>query len=211
MPPPGWYPDPGGGSGWRYWDGRDWTQRSSEPPSSIGPQTQKPRRSNDKTLALIVGFLLLAILFGTFVSNRQSESKKANSRSTTETTVTSTRTTSTGTSDAKIAAAARQYILESLALPAGSDFINYECPGMDAGSSDCWAPYVTKFTYHAGVLRVFMQVDRHSYAGKELGDSAAHAIMNFIKLGTPPSSVRTNVDWVETVDGTGVHIAQYSR
>jgi hypothetical protein len=30
-PPPGWYPDPSGAPGQRYWDGRTWTQWSNPP------------------------------------------------------------------------------------------------------------------------------------------------------------------------------------
>lgn len=34
-PPPGWYPDPTGGSGLWWWDGLDWTRHRRPPPSSL--------------------------------------------------------------------------------------------------------------------------------------------------------------------------------
>ncbi len=208
VPPPGWYPDPEG-PGWRYWDGRQWTLQSPAPPSGGHPTQEQPRRISDRTVALIVGFLLVAVIVGSIVAERQKESKSSNAKSTTPTTQT-TQSKFPAFDDSLVAGAAREYVLQSFAMPPGSDFIDYVCPPADAGTANCWVPYVTKFTYRSGVLRVFMQVDRRSPEGKELGESAAHAIMNFIKLGTPPSILINEVDWVETVDGTGVHIAQYS-
>ncbi|PWW21520.1 uncharacterized protein DUF2510 [Geodermatophilus normandii] len=32
-PPPGWYPDPAGGGGSRWWDGRTWTEHVRQPPA----------------------------------------------------------------------------------------------------------------------------------------------------------------------------------
>ncbi|WP_222192435.1 phospholipid scramblase-related protein [Modestobacter italicus] len=35
-PPPGWYPDPAGGPGVRWWDGQDWTAHVQQPPQTYG-------------------------------------------------------------------------------------------------------------------------------------------------------------------------------
>jgi hypothetical protein len=37
--PPGWHPDPGGQSGWRWWDGRQWTGHvtDTDPPAPGSP------------------------------------------------------------------------------------------------------------------------------------------------------------------------------
>ena len=32
LPPPGWYPDPGGANRWRWWDGQRWTEHVSSHP-----------------------------------------------------------------------------------------------------------------------------------------------------------------------------------
>jgi Protein of unknown function (DUF2510) len=52
--PPGWYPDPPGGEGRRYWDGRAWL--------ATPPVPGKPPKSRLKKL-LIVGAVLFALLF----------------------------------------------------------------------------------------------------------------------------------------------------
>lgn len=41
-PQPGWYPDPGGSGGVRYWDGRAWTPRIEPPPASGTPRRPTP-------------------------------------------------------------------------------------------------------------------------------------------------------------------------
>jgi len=55
LPPPGWYPDPAGGPGVRWWDGTRWADRAAEPPSrqrpdrprasSLSPSSSSPSRS----------------------------------------------------------------------------------------------------------------------------------------------------------------------
>jgi hypothetical protein len=52
-----------------------------------------------------------------------------------------------------------------------------------------------------------MQVDRSSSDGKAAGEQASKAIASFIRLAATPT-LKQNVTWVETVDGTGTHIAQ---
>jgi uncharacterized protein YxjI len=40
-PPPGWYPDPSGGAGTRWWDGQAWTEHV-QPPPAAPPAPQAP-------------------------------------------------------------------------------------------------------------------------------------------------------------------------
>lgn len=56
LPPAGWYPDPEGGSGTRYWDGSAWTAHASPapatPPSAPGyPATASPYPTYGETPA----------------------------------------------------------------------------------------------------------------------------------------------------------------
>jgi hypothetical protein len=60
-PPPGWYPDPSGAPGHRYFDGRSWTAHSSQPVT--GPQPGVSART--KWLLVggsIAGVLVLVVL-----------------------------------------------------------------------------------------------------------------------------------------------------
>lgn len=54
-PPPGWYPDPCGGGGQRYWDGRAWQATAVAP---------KPRKSSALKVLLIVGAVVFVLLGG---------------------------------------------------------------------------------------------------------------------------------------------------
>lgn len=42
--PAGWYPDPGGGSGQRYFDGTQWTEHRSDVPAHEGYRGSSSRR-----------------------------------------------------------------------------------------------------------------------------------------------------------------------
>jgi uncharacterized protein YxjI len=41
-PPPGWYPDPAGGAGTRWWDGQGWTEHVQQPPPPAPVQAPAP-------------------------------------------------------------------------------------------------------------------------------------------------------------------------
>jgi uncharacterized protein len=44
LPPPGWYTDPGGQAGYRWWDGNRWTAETSGPAPERPHQDEPPRR-----------------------------------------------------------------------------------------------------------------------------------------------------------------------
>ncbi|PJE04067.1 MAG: hypothetical protein CK429_31955 [Mycobacterium sp.] len=54
-PPPGWYPDPHGGTGQRYWDGSTWLTT---------PLVPKPRKTSAAKILLIVGAAVFLLLGG---------------------------------------------------------------------------------------------------------------------------------------------------
>ena len=64
QPPPGWYPDPSGGPGQRYWDGTKWTD-VNVPPSTppIGPRNARRSTSPLKVL-LIIGAVIFGLVGG---------------------------------------------------------------------------------------------------------------------------------------------------
>jgi Protein of unknown function (DUF2510)/Helix-hairpin-helix motif len=65
--PPGWYPDPAGGPGGRYWDGAQWTDQmivSSTPPASDPSRNLARVFTVEVVLALLALFLALILLLG---------------------------------------------------------------------------------------------------------------------------------------------------
>jgi len=65
--PPGWYPDPSGAPGQRYWDGYSWVEAAAVPaPTSVFPQpatsqTTKPSLSTGVKIGLGAAAFVLAI------------------------------------------------------------------------------------------------------------------------------------------------------
>lgn len=51
-PPPGWYPDPTGGSQLWWWDGRDWTDHRRAPPNRTHVAEAEPLATEEATEAL---------------------------------------------------------------------------------------------------------------------------------------------------------------
>ena len=50
-PPPGWYADPHGGGGQRYWDGERWTEHSTAPAVAPGAALTSDREARNWALA----------------------------------------------------------------------------------------------------------------------------------------------------------------
>jgi hypothetical protein len=87
-PPPGWYPDPAGGPGQRYWNGTAWGEvtvglgQSASPGQSAIAQPTKPGISTGMKIGLGVGALALAMVaLGSVGSNDKSSSTTARSSS----------------------------------------------------------------------------------------------------------------------------------
>ncbi|AIM40980.1 hypothetical protein PBI_SQUIRTY_33 [Mycobacterium phage Squirty] len=57
-PPPGWYPDPAGSGGQRYWDGQRWTEHYA--PRAVAAQIADRRFTVNYGFALLAFFSLLA-------------------------------------------------------------------------------------------------------------------------------------------------------
>ena len=56
LPPPGWYPNPSGAPGQRYFDGRDWTaHHRSAPPTSMYVSTQPGHPLPMPTTVVVTG------------------------------------------------------------------------------------------------------------------------------------------------------------
>ena len=80
MPPPGWYPDPSGGAGQKYWDGYAW---HTAVPKRPGPEAVKVKmKTNWVPLGIIIGLVLAVVVAVGIIGGR----KTNESRSSTSTT-----------------------------------------------------------------------------------------------------------------------------
>jgi YVTN family beta-propeller protein len=60
LPPPGWYSDPSGGGGQRYWDGRAWGPAASSPTAPKQPPSPRKPKRRRLFAALIVAIVAVA-------------------------------------------------------------------------------------------------------------------------------------------------------
>lgn len=78
---PGWYPDPAGGPGRKYWDGLAW--HDAVPVRPGVPTTGKPQRKISIKALLIAAALLIAVVaVGNVIQSRNEEAKSASSSAT---------------------------------------------------------------------------------------------------------------------------------
>ena len=97
-PLPGWYPDPAGGPGLRFWDGQEWTAVAPAPaphpfpaagrPTPPPPQPGKPGMSNGVKIGLGVGGVVIAA--AALGSIGDSDTKKTSSSSSSRASASST-------------------------------------------------------------------------------------------------------------------------
>lgn len=60
---PGWYPDPAGGSGQRYFDGTQWTdQFAAAPPAEPSPQRKGVSVAAKITIAIAAAFAVVVVI-----------------------------------------------------------------------------------------------------------------------------------------------------
>ena len=60
--PPGWYPDPAGGSNQRYWDGKEWGPAAPGGPPAAYPAPAKKRGRGRGCLYMVLGAILLVVI-----------------------------------------------------------------------------------------------------------------------------------------------------
>lgn len=148
-------------------------------------------------MRILQGAIVLAMLLLSSCANHHTSSSPTSSSAEPTTTTTAT------VPDAQVAAAAEQIVRDNFMLGPGQPFSTYEC---HSTGTLCWAQYITGFSFHTGLLKVAVQVDRESPAGKEIGENTATAVRNFLRAAHAPDL--SGVDWVVATDGTGVDIAQ---
>ena len=71
-----------------------------------------------------------------------------------------------------------------------------------------WGGYVNGFDANRDRMHVRLQIDRTDPDAKEMGERAAGAIANLVRMSDDPRV--ENVDWVVIDDGAGTYIAQES-
>ena len=65
MPPAGWYPDPYGAAGARWWDGQSWTGHVTDPAPGVGQQQQSRTLARFSAGAL-AAWCGMGVILGTF-------------------------------------------------------------------------------------------------------------------------------------------------
>lgn len=61
-PPSGWYPDPAGGVGLRFWDGAAWTERTEPTPIAIETSPAEQRTMSPVRRGALIAGLIVALL-----------------------------------------------------------------------------------------------------------------------------------------------------
>jgi hypothetical protein len=73
--PPGWYPDPGGSGGSRWWDGEKWAQSAAPGPGAVGaPVAETDGYAIASLVLAVLGIPILPIIFGYSARRRIRES-----------------------------------------------------------------------------------------------------------------------------------------
>lgn len=83
-PPPGWYPDPSGVPGSRYWDGRQWGPAApTTPPTFAAPTAVPPKKksSTGRIIAIIAAVFVGLIILGSIGNHDKKQSTTSTSSS----------------------------------------------------------------------------------------------------------------------------------
>lgn len=83
---PGWYPDPSGGPGRKYWDGAAWHD-------AVPAQPKPTRQISTKALLIAAAVFIAVVVVGNILETRHEENKQASKAPTTRTAPSSTPTT----------------------------------------------------------------------------------------------------------------------
>ncbi|MCV7104225.1 hypothetical protein [Mycolicibacterium chitae] len=184
------------------------------------PQEQRRRGLNKKILIGIGIILALLIVVALATGEDSSDESKADEATTSvptedvvpppapdRVTPTDEQVAEDALRDGQIAEVAEQYMKTSLMFEGPWSSYAERClADATLDPARCWQPYVNNFDFSNGILRVTLQVDRSDPFDKQLGENAATHIARFI--GSAREVWAEEINWVEIMDGTGVHIAQ---
>lgn len=93
---PGWYPDPSGGPGRRYWDGSAWHDAVPARPG-VPTAGKPPRKISTKALLIAAAVFIAVVVVGNILETRHEESKSASRTTTSRPAPSSTPTTKSPT------------------------------------------------------------------------------------------------------------------
>lgn len=79
LPPPGWYPDPSGAQGQRYWDGQTWWGTNQPPPPVV---QQRAGLSTGRKWAIVGAVVGGVVLLGVVGNHSERAEEPASSRTT---------------------------------------------------------------------------------------------------------------------------------
>ena len=173
-------------------------QAEEERRAALTPEERKKEDKRNTIIGLIGVAVLVMVLF---VACGGGDDDTDPTPAADDTTPAAPAAEEAGTSDEERAAGYESWLKEQM----GVEETFTEILMRDAS---LWGGYVNGFDANRDRMHVRLQIDRTDPDAKEMGERAAGAIANLVRMSDDPRV--ENVDWVVIDDGAGTYIAQES-